>query len=34
MSFWDVVFATFLGNFLFYFVLYLLNDTEEDKEKK
>jgi hypothetical protein len=34
MSFGEVVFAVFLGDFLFCIVLGLLNDTKEDKEKE
>lgn len=34
MSFWDVVLAVFLGDFLFCIVLGLLNDTKEDKEEE
>lgn len=34
MSFGDVVFAVFLGNFLFCIVLGLLKDTDEDKEEE
>lgn len=34
MNFGEVVFAVVLGNFLFLIILYLLHDTDEDKEKK
>lgn len=34
MSFGDIVSAVFLGDFLFFIVLGLLNDTKEDKEKE